>query len=212
MVFLESPTNPMMHVSDIKTIAKLTHARGALLAVDNTIMSPVLSKPLDHGADLVIHSATKFLSGHGDTIGGIVTVRDEDIAESIAFTQNAEGNGLSPFDSFMILRGMRTMSLRMRKAQDSTREIASFLCRHPAVSKVNYLDDTNKLHFSQCEGAGAVLSFETKDVELSRFFVEHATNAKTGLFRHTVSFGSVRSYHLFFVCVCVCVCVAHETH
>ena len=124
-------------------------------------------------------------------------VRDEDIAKSLSFIQNAEGNGLSPFDSFLILRGIRTLSLRMRQAQNTTREIASFLRRHPAVSKVHYLldrDTTNgRLHYTQSEGGGSVLSFETKDVELSRLFLSHATHPRSGLFKNTVSFGSVRS-------------------
>eukprot|EP00939_MAST-03C_sp_MAST-3C-sp1_P002424 g2424.t1 len=204
MLFVESPTNPMMRVSDVRKLSKLAHDNGAVLCVDNSIMSPVLSTPLDLGADIVVHSATKFMAGHSDVVGGVVAVKDAELARSIAFVQNAEGGGLSPFDAFLVIRGMKTMGIRMRSAQANAVELAEILRQHPVVNKVHYLSpDTTqldgvlgqeaRLHFSQCRGSGAVVSFETGNVEISRAFIEHITSRRGGLFKKTVSFGSVRS-------------------
>ena len=200
MVCLESPTNPMMRISDIRAIAALCKQHGALLCVDNSVMSPALSTPLDIGADIVIHSATKYINGHADVMAGIVCVNDDELAKRIAFVQNAEGNGLAPFDSWLVLRGVKTLALRMSVAQANAIEIAEVLRAHPLVSKVHYLSPNDvaaspdaALHFSQARGGGALLSFETGDVSISRAFVDAATAKRGGLFKQTVSFGSVAS-------------------
>jgi cystathionine beta-lyase len=117
IVWIESPTNPRQMISDIREIAKIAHEYGALLVVDNSIMSPVLSKPLDLGADIVMHSATKFIAGHSDVMAGVLAVKGESLAKEIYFLQNAEGSGLAPFDCWLCLRGVKTMALRVEKQQ-----------------------------------------------------------------------------------------------
>eukprot|EP00037_Helgoeca_nana_P015492 m.144598 g.144598 ORF g.144598 m.144598 type:complete len:1025 (+) comp23042_c0_seq1:94-3168(+) len=204
MICLESPTNPMMRVSDIRRLGALAKLHGALLCVDNSVMSPVLSTPLDLGADIVVHSATKYMSGHSDTMGGIVCVKDEEIGKRIHYIQNAEGSGLAPFDSWLMLRGMKTMALRMTRAQSNAIEMAELLRQHPLVTAVHYLSPNDalqsddraaeaRLHFSQARGGGALLSFETGNVAVSRAFVDRASASRGGVFKQTVSFGSVSS-------------------
>lgn len=176
LVLVESPTNPLMRVSDLEALARAAHRKGALLAVDNSLLSPLLQRPLECGADVVVHSATKFLCGHGDVIAGAVVVRDEELARRIAFRQNAEGAGLSPFDAWLLLRGMKTLALRLERQCASAEKIAAFLAAHPAVREVFY------------PGQGAVISFTTGDAETSRRAVE-----ATRLFAIAVSFGAVTS-------------------
>jgi hypothetical protein len=193
-----------MRISDLRGLAQLAHAHGALLSVDNSIMSPVLSNPIALGADIVIHSATKFMGGHSDVMAGVVAVKDEEIARRIGFVQNAEGSGLAPFDSWLVLRGIKTMALRVAAAQANAMELAETLRNHPLVTKVHYLmpEDTRgsgaqadaaRLHFSQARGGGALLSFETGDVAVSRAIVKRASQKRGGMFKQTVSFGSVSS-------------------
>ncbi|HMV50978.1 MAG TPA: aminotransferase class I/II-fold pyridoxal phosphate-dependent enzyme, partial [Blastocatellia bacterium] len=138
MVFLETPTNPIMAVADLEGIGKLAAANGIRLVVDNTFMSPYFLRPLEWGADIIVHSTTKYLNGHSDSIGGVaVTARTED-AERIGFLQNAVGAILSPFDSFLITRGIKTLSVRMRQHDENGRKVAAFLDEHPKVQKVYY--------------------------------------------------------------------------
>jgi len=192
LLYLESPTNPLLRVVDIRRIAELTHANGALLAVDSSAMSPYLQNPLDLGADIVLHSATKYLCGHSDVTGGVVVVKDQELAKQIYFLQNAEGNALGPFDAFLFLRGLKTLKLRLDCQQKNAQAIAEFLVAHPQVTSVNYPGLTTHpghlLQRKQARGAGAVLSFTTGSSELSRRIVE-----ATRMFNICVSFGSINS-------------------
>jgi cystathionine beta-lyase len=192
LVYVESPTNPLLRVVDLRNIAAIAHANGALFCVDNSSMSPYLQNPLDLGADIVLHSATKYLCGHHDVTAGAIVVKDEMIGEQVYFVQNAEGNALSPFDCFLLLRGIKTLKLRIDCQQRNAHAVARFLAAHPDVEHVYYPGLSNspgyELQSLQARGAGAVLSFTTGSLELSKAIAEHAK-----LFRITVSFGSVNS-------------------
>jgi len=192
LLYLESPTNPLLRVVDIRQIADLAHANGALLAVDSSAMSPYLQNPLELGADIVLHSATKFLCGHSDVTAGVVVVKDEELAKQIYFLQNAEGSALGPFDAFLFLRGLKTLKLRLDCQQKNAQALAEWLQAHPQVSSVNYPGLASSpgylLQHRQARGAGAVLSFTTGSVEASRRMVE-----ATRMFSICVSFGSINS-------------------
>lgn len=192
LVYLESPTNPLLHIIDIRKLAGLAARTGALVCVDNSTMSPFLQRPLELGASIVLHSATKFLCGHSDVMAGAAVVRDPALAEELYLIQNGEGAGLSPFDSFLVLRGLKTLALRMREQQLNAEQIARFLLAHPRVSAVYYptlaSNGEATLHAQQASGPGAVLSFQTGDPELSRKLVEALQ-----IFNITVSFGGVNS-------------------
>ncbi len=192
LIYLESPTNPLLQVIDIRAVAGIAHRNGVLVCVDNSTMSPYLQRPLELGADIVLHSATKFLCGHSDVMAGAVVVSDDELGEELYLIQNGEGGGLAPFDSFLLLRGMKTLSLRLDRQQSNARKIAEWLDAQPAVERVYYpgLADEPQLrvHRAQASGDGAVLSFVTGDAEFSRAIVE-----ATKLFNITVSFGGVNS-------------------
>ncbi len=192
LVYLESPTNPLLQIIDIAAVSDIAHRSGALVCVDNSTMSPYLQRPLELGADIVLHSATKFLCGHSDVMAGAVVVADEDLAQELYLIQNGEGAGLSPFDSYLLLRGTKTLSLRLDRQQSNAEAIAELLDAHPAVDRVYYPGLANQrqlaIHRAQASGDGAVLSFVTGDAEFSRTVVE-----ATKLFAITVSFGGVNS-------------------
>ncbi|HKQ77477.1 MAG TPA: cystathionine beta-lyase [Blastocatellia bacterium] len=192
LILIETPSNPTMRIADIRALAGVAREAGALLAVDNSMLSPCFQKPLKLGADVVVHSATKFLCGHSDVTAGALVTNDYDLHRQIAFDQNAEGAGLSPFDSWLLLRGMKTLSLRVERQNESALKIAEFLSLRPEVDRVYYpgLADHpgHEIHRNQSIGDGAVISFTTGAVEVSRQVVE-----ATRLFDIAVSFGSVNS-------------------
>lgn len=175
-IFLETPSNPLMKITDIKKIVAIAKKRHFLTMLDNTFMSPYLQGPLDLGVDIVIHSATKFIGGHSDVLGGLVVVKDEVLGKRIKFIQNSFGAVLGPQDCWLLLRGLKTLKIRMDYQQDSAMKLASFLQEHPAVAKVYYPGIENhegrEIHFAQASGAGAVLSFETKTNEAALEFLK----------------------------------------
>jgi cystathionine beta-lyase/cystathionine gamma-synthase len=177
MVFVETPTNPMMAIADLDGIAQLTQAHGLRLVVDNTFMSPYFLRPLEHGADIVVHSTTKYLNGHSDSVGGVViTARHED-AERIGFTQNAVGAILSPFDAFLVLRGTKTLALRMAQHDANGRSVASFLAEHPKVQQVYYpgllSHPQHERAKQQMSGFGGMLAFETGSLAAARVVLDN---------------------------------------
>jgi len=192
LVLVETPTNPLQKIADIRGLARIAHAHGALLAVDNSLMSPYLQRPLELGADIVVHSATKHLCGHSDVTAGVLALRDSKLADEIAFFQNAEGNALGPFDSWLLLRGMQTLGIRLDREQSNALAIAQHLARHPLVARVHYPGLREHpgfaLHALQARGGGSIVSFETGDAELSQRVVESLQH-----FTIAVSFGSVSS-------------------
>lgn len=194
LIHLESPSNPLMRISDLRRLTALAHQHGVLISVDSTMMPPVICKPLSLGVDITVHSATKFFSGHADCTGGLVCVRDPQLAHRVAFLQNAEGTALAPFECFLFLRGIKTMFLRVERGQQNAQQVANYLMKHPAVKQVLFPGkggcDSQSLaiHRSQSCGPGCVLSFTTGSLELSRRMLDACQ-----IFKTTVSFGSVNS-------------------
>ncbi|MBY0243998.1 MAG: aminotransferase class I/II-fold pyridoxal phosphate-dependent enzyme [Sphingobacteriaceae bacterium] len=163
-ILIESPTNPLMQVTDIKGIAKLAKDNNILTIVDNTFMTPYLQRPISLGADIVIHSATKYLGGHSDLIAGLVVVNSSELAERIHFIQNATGGVLSPFDSWLLIRGIKTLGIRMDRHLENTTKINQFLLKSSAIDKIYYPGQLNHeqadIQEKQANGAGAIVSFE----------------------------------------------------
>lgn len=172
LIYLETPTNPMMNVTDIEKLSEIAKNSGVLLVVDNTFLSPYFQNPLDLGADIVIHSGTKFLGGHHDTIGGFVVVKDKELDERLRFIYKTTGAGLSPFDSWLILRGIRTLAVRLDRAQENALKLANFLKRNKHVTKVIYPGLPEhpgyEIMKKQARGFGAMLTFEVDSVEFAR--------------------------------------------
>jgi cystathionine beta-lyase/cystathionine gamma-synthase len=172
MLFVETPTNPVMRLTDLTKAASIAHAHGASLVVDNTFASPAVQRPIEFGADLVVHSTTKYLNGHSDSVGGVViAVADEDV-EWLRFIQNAEGAILSPFDSWLVLRGTKTLTVRMAQHNANAMALAEFLATHPKVTKVLYPGLTDHpqhdLAKRQMRGFGGMLSFDVGTFEAAR--------------------------------------------
>ncbi len=165
LVFVETPTNPSMTLTDIAATAKLARAHGIKLAVDNTFMTPYFQRPLELGADIVLHSTTKYLNGHSDGVGGAVILAEEGDAARLAFIQNAAGGIISPLDAWLVLRGTKTLALRMRQHDENGRAVAAFLSDHPAVMRVYYpglaAHPQHELAKRQMTGFGGMIAFET---------------------------------------------------
>jgi cystathionine gamma-synthase len=170
-VYIETPTNPMMNVIDIAKVSKIAKKHGLLLIVDNTFLSPYFQKPFTLGADIIIHSGTKFLGGHNDTLAGFIVTNSEKISEKLRFLIKTVGSGLSPFDSWLILRGIKTLPLRMEKAQENAKAIVDFLLKEQKVLKVYYPGIEGSAAYeickSQASGFGSMITFEVESRELA---------------------------------------------
>jgi cystathionine gamma-lyase len=193
MVWVESPTNPLLKLIDISAVAQRAHQHRALLVVDNTFMSPYFQRPLSQGADIVVHSATKYLGGHSDLIGGTVVLDNGELFERLAFIQNAVGGVPGPMDAWLVLRGLKTLAVRMREHEKNARRVADFLVAHASVRRVFYpgLPDhpQHELAKRQMTGFGGMIAFEVEGgLEEARRVVE-----RTQLFTLAESLGGVES-------------------
>ncbi|TVS13966.1 MAG: cystathionine gamma-synthase [Wenzhouxiangella sp.] len=193
MLWVETPTNPMLQLVDIAAVAGIAREAGAMLVVDNTFATPMLQQPLNLGADIVLHSVTKYLNGHSDMVGGAVVVRDGELAEQIGFLQNSAGGIQGPFDAFLVMRGVKTLALRMKAHCDNAGRIAEWLTQRPEVQKVIYpgLPDhpQHDLAARQMNGFGGMVSFDIGgDLARARRFLEN-----THLFALAESLGGVES-------------------
>ncbi|UCH84578.1 MAG: PLP-dependent transferase [Candidatus Latescibacterota bacterium] len=192
LVFVETPTNPLLHLTDIQTVASLAHSSGALVAVDNTFMSPYFQNPLELGADVVVHSSTKFLNGHSDMVGGVVVVNDEALAERFRYIQNSVGAVPGPFDCFLALRGTKTLALRMRQHEANARHLAGWLSKHSSVTRLYYPGlDTHPQHElakKQARGYGGIIALDVGPLEHAQHVLENVS-----LFTLAESLGGVES-------------------
>ena len=173
-ILIESPANPLMTVTDIAAVSALAKAHGVLTLVDNTFMTPYLQRPLELGADIVIHSATKYLGGHSDLVAGLVVVKDDALAERLYFLQNATGGVLGPFDAFLLIRGIKTLAVRMDRHVENAERIAAWLADNDAVARVHYPglpdDPGYAVNQRQAKNGGAMISFTLKDEYVFRTF------------------------------------------
>jgi cystathionine gamma-lyase len=193
MVWIETPTNPMMRLCDIKAISEIAGKRNILTVVDNTFMSPYFQNPLDWGADIVLHSTTKYLGGHSDVVGGAIMVSEQGLYEKLKFFQNAAGAVPSPFDCWLVLRGVKTLSVRMEKHNENAMKIANYLESHDKVKKVNYpglsSHPQHELAKRQMSGFGGMISFEIKGgFQAAKTFLENVR-----IFALAESLGGVES-------------------
>ncbi|GAB4197655.1 MAG: cystathionine gamma-synthase [Roseiflexaceae bacterium] len=193
MIWLETPTNPLLKLADIAAISGLARGRGILTVVDNTFASPYFQRPLELGADVALHSTTKYMGGHSDVVGGAIVVRDTDLAERLRFLQNAAGGVPGPFDSWLVLRGLKTLAVRMRAHEANALPIARFLEEHPAVDRVIYpglaSHPQHALARQQMHGFGGMISLILKGGEAAG----RAMVARTKLFTLAESLGGVES-------------------
>ncbi len=194
LIWLETPTNPTLKISDIEAIAKVAKAQRCLLCVDNTFASPVLQQPLVLGADIVIHSATKYLGGHSDLIAGLVVTKEKELGEKIKYIQNACGAILAPFDSWLVIRGIETLHLRVNQHCASALTVAAFLETHPAVDKVFYpglkTHPNHHIAKKQSKGFGGIVSFTLKE-NTEEAAIQFVT--QTQLFKLAESLGGIKS-------------------
>ena len=194
LIWIETPTNPTLKISDIEAIGKIAKANHCLLCVDNTFASPALQQPLLLGADIVVHSATKYLGGHSDLIAGLVVTKEKELGDKIKFIQNASGAILSPFDSWLVIRGIETLNLRIKQHCANAQAVAEFLETHPAVDKVYYPGLKNHVNHEvalrQAKGFGGIVSFTLKNdtEEAATAFV-----TSTQYFKLAESLGGVKS-------------------
>ncbi|GFI55074.1 cystathionine gamma-synthase [Clostridiales bacterium] len=174
-ILVESPANPLLTITDLAAVASLAKKHGILSIVDNTFMTPYLQRPIELGTDIVIHSATKYLGGHSDLVAGLVVVNDAELAERLAFIQNATGGVLGPFDSFLLIRGIKTLGVRLDRHVENTEKLAKYLSGHKAVKQVYYpgLPDAQgyEINKRQAKNGGAMISFELKEnYNIKKFF------------------------------------------
>ncbi len=176
-IFIETPTNPMMNVVDIKKMAEIAKRHKLILIVDNTFLSPYFQNPLELGADVVIHSGTKFLGGHNDTLAGFVVTNSQEISDKMRFIIKTVGSGLAPFDSWLILRGIKTLPLRMEKAQENAQAIVEYLLSEPKVKKVYYPGIEGSAGYEICKrqarGFGSMITFEVENKELAHHILKN---------------------------------------
>ena len=193
MLWIETPTNPMLTLSDIALLSEMAHERGAVVAVDNTFASPYFQRPLELGADIVVHSTTKYMGGHSDVVGGAVMTSDENLRERIAFYQNAAGGVPGPFDAWIVLRGLKTLAVRMRQHEENALAVARFLQDHPQVATVNYpglpSHPQHELAKRQMSGFSGMVSFTLKGGAEAAY----AAVQKTEVFSFAESLGGVES-------------------
>ena len=191
-IYIETPTNPMMNVSDIAAIAEIAKKHGLLLIVDNTFLSPYFQNPLKLGADIVVHSGTKFLGGHNDTLAGFIVTNREDIQEKLRFLIKTTGAGLAPFDCWLVLRGMKTLGIRMERSQENAKQIAAWLQQQKAVTRVIYpgLPDHpgHEIMKKQARGFGAMLTIQLESKEFALAILE-----KVRMIRFAESLGGVET-------------------
>ncbi len=191
-IFIETPSNPLLDITDIEGVVAIAREHKLITIVDNTFMSPYLQRPLELGADVVVHSATKFLSGHNDIIAGAIVLNDDALSEKISFAQVAIGAMIAPFDSWLLMRSIKTLKVRMDYAQSNTEALVHYLKLHPAVEKVYYPTEADAerkaIHQRQASGGGAVFSFVLKDEKKVKSFFE---SLKVALF--AVSLGGVET-------------------
>lgn len=192
MIFIETPTNPMMKVADIEAIAKIGHEIGALVVVDNTFLTPYFQRPILLGADIVVHSGTKYLGGHNDVLAGVVVVNNEEIGEKLEIQMYINGAGLGPMDSWILLRGIKTLALRMNKHNENALKVAEFLRNHPKVEQVYYVGFKDHKDYEttikQTTGFGGMITFRVDNMET----VNRVLN-KINLITFAESLGGVES-------------------
>ncbi|WP_082234419.1 cystathionine beta-lyase [Halobacillus massiliensis] len=192
VIYIETPSNPLLNITDIQAVAKLAKANNCLTYVDNTFMTPALQRPLELGADLVLHSATKFIAGHSDVVAGLAVTNHSEIADQLSFLQNAFGSILGAHDCWLVLRGLKTLDCRLKQSSESAEKIARHLADHPAVEEVYYpgfrTHPGSSTHSYQASGAGAVLSFRLKNAREVKAFSQ---NVELPVF--AVSLGAVES-------------------
>ena len=192
LIYAETPTNPMMRLCDLEATGEIARKAGALFVVDNTFATPLFQRPIEFGADIVLHSTTKYLNGHSDMIGGMLVVARDDVAERVGFLQNSSGAVPGPFDCWLVLRGIKTFPLRMRQHDGNGRRIAEWLTKNPKVRQVYYpglpSHPQHELACRQMAGFGGMLSLELGDMERAKRFVQ-----QTKIFALAESLGGVES-------------------
>ncbi|NCU16842.1 bifunctional cystathionine gamma-lyase/homocysteine desulfhydrase [Pallidibacillus pasinlerensis] len=191
-IFVETPTNPLLKITDLKGVSEIAKSKDVLLIVDNTFATPYWQNPIELGADIVVHSATKYLGGHSDVVAGVVAVNSDKLAQDLHFIQNSVGAVLGPDDSWLLIRGIKTLALRMEEIEQNTKRIAEFLVNHKAVSKVYYpgleTHPGHKLHKTQSRGFGGMISFDVGSAEIADELL-----SKIKIFTLAESLGAVES-------------------